>query len=248
MKKIYVATYPPYGGDVSGEYYKELARNAEAACSLLQKAGYAVCCPFMCTVGPTPTLAYRDDLLASNLELVAQCDGLYALPAQRLTDSCCERSFAQALGIPIFRDLRSLTSGTMVIGLPRSGKTTFLYESCSPYNDCSTIIKEALDHYSMASRALKVYVGNKLCEQHPDRLALTCLQRGPVVGGVRRRIEYDTVRGWFKRVVWINRPGGPVVADNTEVTEKDADLSITNDGTAEFKLTARTYLEEWGLT
>lgn len=56
------------------------------------------------------------------------------------------------------------------------------------------------------------------------------------IDGVRRRLELQEVKdrmewlGIGTVVFWVERPGAPVIADNTAVTAKDADFVIVNDG------------------
>lgn len=238
MKFIYVAVSLPRSPSCSSNEHSALLRQATSAVEKLVAAGYGVECPYL----DKPTFP-DEEAMFFNLQLVTNCDGVYSLPVlEQIPTLCCEESFAQALGIPVFRDIRSLTAATMVIGLPRSGKTTFLSVSCCPGNDCSARIIEALDHYP-ATRSLKIYAGDTLCEHRPCKLSLACLQRGPVVGGVRRRREYRAIRPWFKHVVWIDRPGNPPIEDNTEVKREDATVIIENSSSVEdFKCKARDFL------
>lgn len=57
-----------------------------------------------------------------------------------------------------------------------------------------------------------------------------------VIDGVRRRQELGEARAhleWLgirSVVIWVERPGAPVIPDNTELTRDDADEHIVNDG------------------
>ena len=58
-----------------------------------------------------------------------------------------------------------------------------------------------------------------------------------VIDGVRRRLELNDVRNrmeWLGIpvvVFWVERPGEPVLQDNTELSKEDADIVLLNDGT-----------------
>jgi hypothetical protein len=74
----------------------------------------------------------------------------------------------------------------------------------------------------------------------PSSLVRTLYVSGyNVIDGVRRKLELtDAVKhltwnGVRSVVIWIERPGTPVVADNTEVTSADATDIVLNDGTLE---------------
>lgn len=83
-----------------------------------------------------------------------------------------------------------------------------------------------------------------------DKPVRTDLYRGPsalvralfhggfrALDGVRRKLELQEVRdrmqwmGLPTIVTWIERPGQPVIADNTQLSKEDADQIIFNDGT-----------------
>lgn len=94
-----------------------------------------------------------------------------------------------------------------------------------------------------------------------DKPLRTDLYRGPsalvrvlftsgfrVVDGVRRRLELQDTReklewlGIPTVVVWVERPGQPIIADNSQLTAEDADRVFINDGRPS---DLRAKLKEW---
>jgi hypothetical protein len=72
----------------------------------------------------------------------------------------------------------------------------------------------------------------------PSALVRTLFHAGyRVIDGVRRRLELQEVRDrmeWLGIpvvVFWVERPGEPVLKDNTELSKEDADVVLLNDGT-----------------
>lgn len=62
----------------------------------------------------------------------------------------------------------------------------------------------------------------------PTRLIRDSLARGPIVVGIRDRVELEAAKGLLTRTVWVHRPGGLV--DPTVTYEaKDCDERIVND-------------------
>lgn len=87
----------------------------------------------------------------------------------------------------------------------------------------------------------------------PSSLVRTLYMSGyNIIDGVRRKkelseaivhLEWNGVRAL---TFWIERPGTPVVQDNTELTKEDADETILNDGSlAELKVKLFTTLEKY---
>lgn len=219
MKLIYVAG--PYS---QGDKEENIAIARSYAIRLWQ-AGFAVVCPHLNTLGFETRLTY-DQIMCGDYEIVSRCDGVFCIPQWLGSRGARgEIAFAKKRNIPVFENIWSLTSGWVVLGKPRSGKTTCA--ACGPaYRDTSAEIMDCL--WDDAQRAAKVYCGNKLTEEDPGVLALGALQKAPIVCGVRRKKELQAIREWGVKAVWIENPNAPVVKDNTEVTAEDADVVLEN--------------------
>lgn len=83
-------------------------------------------------------------------------------------------------------------------------------------------------------RADLIDLGNLMCEADAGCLVSMCLwachKEVAIIDGVRRLSEYDNVKNWFDRIIWIRRPQKYDGKDNLQLTAEHAHEVIENDG------------------
>lgn len=141
----------------------------------------------------------------------------------------------------------------LVIGSKCHGKTTFSHflrdalGSADAYSTSAYLVyrlsliegvseKEILTEKEKYRPQL-VTLGNGMCDVDAGCLVSICLWASSkdtvIIDGVRRISEFSRVKGWFDRVIWIERPSEPLGMDNLELSAEHADEVIENSGTLE---------------
>lgn len=87
-------------------------------------------------------------------------------------------------------------------------------------------------------------VGNKLRENDPAALAKACLERGPIVEGVRTMAEFAAGYFLFDLILWIDAPDTKP-NDTDELSQYFADLTVRNDRDEAFRHNLIATIEKW---
>ena len=152
-------------------------------------------------------------------------------------------------------------------GRPHSGKTTVRKLLCEYLElrggSCSDVI-----YYNLASmrqtsveelrklpkeqlRPELISVGDSCTAQNPTFLVDALFAEGyRVIDGIRRKRELDAVKEKYPNglFVWVSRPGGPEVADNTELGEKDFQTTLLNAKTlSDLPWTVKAFVHRFNL-
>jgi len=137
---------------------------------------------------------------------------------------------------------------TLIIGHNRAGKTTaahvmanlmdvrcaataeVIYDNMVKEMHCMSLKAYGDFYKSPELRAAMFAYGRQVCKDDPAALVRMCLEKAPIVDGVRSRDEFEIAKELFEHIIWIESPRGEP-SDHTQVTIEDATYVIVNDGT-----------------